>query len=108
MMGTVNKFNGNFICNLTNGTVTDIFTVSVSRFMTHFSVSSVTSLPTNSLPIMLQEVKEVETSPSETPVTSSNFRGVCTILDNWLDLETLYGINSCVIGHECPTILNTK
>ena len=107
-MSMVNKFNDNFICNLTNGTVTDIFTISVSRFMTHFSVSSVTSLPTNSLPIMLQELKEEETSPSETPVTSSNFRGVCTILDNWLDLETLYGVNSCVIGHECRTIFNKK
>lgn len=51
--------------------------ISLSRFMTHFSVSSVTSLPTTSLPIMLQEAEEVATNPSENVVPISNFHGVC-------------------------------
>lgn len=51
--------------------------ISLSRFMTHFSVSSVTSLPTTSLPIMLQEAEEVATNPSEDVVPVSNFHGVC-------------------------------
>nr|XP_011448539.2 uncharacterized protein C20orf194 isoform X2 [Crassostrea gigas] len=48
----------------------------LDKFMTHFSVSSVTSLPTTSLPIMLQEAEEVATNPSEDVVPVSNFHGI--------------------------------
>ncbi|XP_048745720.2 dynein axonemal assembly factor 9-like [Ostrea edulis] len=48
----------------------------LDRFMTHLSVSSVTSHPTTSLPIMLQEAEEVETVAQEGGVINEAFHGI--------------------------------
>ncbi|XP_061194879.1 dynein axonemal assembly factor 9-like isoform X1 [Saccostrea echinata] len=48
----------------------------LDRFMTHFSVSNVTSLPITSLPIMLQEAEDVGTSLEEDRVTNETFHGI--------------------------------